>query len=207
MNTNTLYDVVILTAKMGKTVDIMEHVRDAPAAKGATLHGIWYSDIGALGRVMVLRGFESGNDLIAARRQQLLDGTYYGTEGLIDDVEISTYAHFPFLPAIEHGDFGSVYEMRTYGIKRGTSLQATLAAWETAVPERTRLSRLTCAMYSLDGKAPRFLNIWPYASLNERSETRAAAVKAGIWPPQGGPTHLTTMESHVYLPASFSPLK
>ncbi|HEX7386515.1 MAG TPA: NIPSNAP family protein [Castellaniella sp.] len=204
---NTLYDVVTLTAKMGKTHDIMEKVHDTPPAPGATLHGIWYSDIGALGRVMVLRSFESGNALMAARQQQLLDGTYYHTEGLIDDVEIGTYAHFPFLPAIEHGSFGAVYEMRTYGIKRGVSLQATIDAWKTAVPERTRLSRLSCAMYALDGKTPRFLNIWPYASLNERSETRAAAVKAGVWPPKGGPAHLTTMESHIYMPAPFSPLK
>lgn len=204
---NTLYDVVTLTAQMGKTGEIMANVRDTPAAEGATLHGIWFSDIGELGRVMVLRSFESGDALVSARRQQLLDGSYYNTEGLITDVQISTYAHFPFLPPIEHGEFGAVYEMRTYGIKRGASLQATIDAWKTAIPERTRLSPLTCAMYALDGDTPRFLNIWPYASLNARSETRAAAVEQGIWPPKGGPAHLTTMESTIYMPAPFSPLK
>src|SRR3546814_17041222 len=83
---------------------------------------------------MVLRGFESAEELVAARQAQLLDGTYFGTDGLIADVDISTYAHFPFLPAIRHGAFGSIYEMRVYGIKRGTVLHATIDAWEYPIP-------------------------------------------------------------------------
>ena len=62
-------------------------------------------------------------------------------------------------------------------------------------------------MYALDGTVPRFLNIWPYKSVDERSRIRAEAVKDGIWPPKGGPAHLTTMESTIYVPAPFSPLR
>ncbi|MDN5842072.1 MAG: NIPSNAP family protein [Alcaligenaceae bacterium] len=203
----TLYDVVTLTVNMGATGDVMARVRDAAPAKGATLHGIWFSDIGELGRVMVLRSFESAEELVAARQAQLLDGTYFGTDGLIADVDISTYAHFPFLPAIRHGEFGSIYEMRVYGIKRGTGLQATIDAWEDSIPKRTELSHLVGAMYALDGTTPRFLNIWPYASLNDRSRIRGEAVAQGIWPPKGGPANLTTMESTIYMPAPFSPLR
>jgi hypothetical protein len=62
-------------------------------------------------------------------------------------------------------------------------------------------------MYSLDGTVPRFLNIWAYAGVDERSRIRAEAVKDGVWPPKGGPAHLTTMESTIYVPAPFSPLR
>jgi hypothetical protein len=75
------------------------------------------------------------------------------------------------------------------------------------VPERTTRSPLIGAMYALDGTVPRFLNIWPYKSVDERSRIRAEAVKDGIWPPKGGPAHLTTMESTIYMPAPFSPLR
>src|SRR3546814_14351739 len=62
------------------------------------------------------------------------------------------------------------------------------------------LSHLVGAMYALDGTTPRFLNIWPYASLNDRSRIRGEAVAQGIWPPKGGPANLTTMESTIYMP-------
>src|SRR3546814_4287677 len=42
------------------------------------------------------------------------------------------------------------------------------------------LSHLVGAMYALDGTTPRFLNIWPYASLNDRSRIRGEAVAQGI---------------------------
>jgi hypothetical protein len=96
--------------------------------------------------------------------------------------------------------------MRVYGTKLA-SLQHTIDAWEKAVPERTKRSPLTGAMFALDGTVPRFLNIWPYKSVDERSRIRAEAVKDGIWPPKGGPAHLTTMESTIYVPAPFSPLR
>jgi hypothetical protein len=101
---------------------------------------------------------------------------------------------------------GGIYEMRVYGTKLA-SLQHTIDAWEKAVPERTKRSPLIGAMFTLDGAVPRFLNIWPYKSVDERSRIRAEAVKDGIWPPKGGPAHLTTMESTIYVPAPFSPLR
>ena len=110
------------------------------------------------------------------------------------------------LPPIEPAVHGGIYEMRVYGTKLG-SLQHTIDVWEQAVPARTRRSPLVGAMYALDGDTPRFLNIWPYASVDERSRIRAEAVKDGIWPPKGGPAHLTTMESTICVPAPFSPLR
>ena len=63
------------------------------------------------------------------------------------------------------------------------------------------------AMVALDGPL-RFTNIWAYESLNARSQIRAEAVAQGIWPPKGGPAHLTTqMVSTIGLPTAVSPLK
>jgi hypothetical protein len=63
------------------------------------------------------------------------------------------------------------------------------------------------AMVALDGPL-RFTNIWAYPSLNARSQARADAVAQGIWPPKGGPAHLTTdMLSTIALPTAVSPLQ
>lgn len=203
---SVIYDVVTLTVNVGATADALAKIRDAEPAEGATLLGAWFSDIGTLGKVMVLRSFESEQKQVVARKRLLLEGNPFGAAGLITDVEVGTYAPFPFLPPITGGEFGAVYEMRVYGLKLA-GLPATIEAWEKAIPARTQASPLVGAMYALDGKTPRFLNIWPYASLNERSRIRAETVKQGIWPPKGGPAHLTTMESTIYMPAPFSPLR
>ncbi len=44
----------------------------APEAQGR-LMGCWRTDIGTLGRVLVLRGFETAEGLAAERRRALLD--------------------------------------------------------------------------------------------------------------------------------------
>ncbi|MBP0592260.1 NIPSNAP family protein [Paraburkholderia sp. LEh10] len=202
----TLYDTVTLTVKIGTNAQVFEGIQASGNQPGSTLLGCWYSDIGALGKVMVLRGFESEAALVNERKRLLLEGNPFRCGEFIDDVQAESYALFPFLPPIEPAVHGGIYETRVYGTKLA-SLQHTIDAWEKAVPERTKRSRLVGAMYSLDGNVPRFLNIWPYASVDERSRVRAQAVKDGIWPPKGGPAHLTTMESTIYMPAPFSPLR
>jgi hypothetical protein len=69
------------------------------------------------------------------------------------------------------------------------------------------VASLLLAMVALDGE-PRFTNIWAYPNLNARSQLRADAVAQGIWPPKGGPAHLSTrMVSTIALPTAVSPMK
>ena len=96
--------------------------------------------------------------------------------------------------------------MRTYLLKPG-GLAGTMEAWNKSVPERMKLSRVAAAMYSITGATPRFLHIWPYASLDERQRIRKEAVEKKIWPPPGGPDRLLAQQTDIYLPASFSPLR
>ncbi|MGR3911507.1 NIPSNAP family protein [Burkholderia sp. SR8] len=202
----TLYDLTTLSVKIGANARVFDGIQASDDPVSGRLLGCWYSDIGVLGKVLILRGFDSEAALLAERRQLLLGGNPFGIGEYVEDVKAESFVLFPFLPPIEPAVHGNVYEMRVYGIKPG-SLQPTIDAWQQAVPERILRSPLVGAMYSLDGAVPRFLNIWPYASVDERSRVRAKAVKDGIWPPKGGPAHLTTMESMICVPAPFSPLR
>jgi hypothetical protein len=107
---------------------------------------------------------------------------------------------------VQTGHYGAVYEIRTYHTKLN-GLAPSIEKWQAAIPARTKQSTMTIAMYALDG-APRFTQIWPYASANQRAEVRAKTVADGIWPPKGGPDWLSpNMTSTLALPLAFSPLK
>lgn len=201
------FELAYLTTVMGKAADVAAGVeRFCQEASQGQLLGVWFSDIGTLNQVVVLRAFASAAELDQERQRTLeAPDPFYATEWLIE-LDLQRFASFPFLSSVEVGSFGPAYELRTYEMKHG-GLPHVLKAWENAVPERTQYSKLTTAMYSLDG-VPRIVSIWPYASVDERTQIRQQVVQEGVWPPKGGPQWLThQMESIIMWPTAVSPLK
>lgn len=73
-------------------------------------------------------------------------------------LEMASFALFPFLPAVEPGRRGAVYEFRTYLLKPG-GLAPTLAGCRAAnAPARDYTAHLVTGLYALDG-APRIAHI------------------------------------------------
>lgn len=176
------------------------------AAGQGQLFGAWAADIGALNEVYLLRGFSDLAALVGERQRVLMSDNPYGCLEYLVNYTTDTYLPFDFVPPIQTGSYGAVYEIRTYHTKLN-GLAPTLEKWRAAIPARIEHSAMTIAMYALDG-APRFTQIWPYASANQRAELRAKTVADGIWPPQGGPDWLSpTMTSTLAVPLAFSPLK
>lgn len=203
-----LYQLINITIKMGTTATVATGIQSFyqdTAAKGKLL-GVFFSDIGQLNQVVVLRSYSSQQELDDENVRLAAQDNLFSTSENIIKYSVENFAGFDFLPEVELGDFGPVYEIRTYELKHG-GVPHVLEAWKNAVPTRTQYSKLTIAMYALDG-TPRIVSIWPYSSLNERSEVRAKSVADGIWPPKGGPQWLThEMQSMIALPTSVSPLK
>ena len=169
-----------------------------------------FSDIGALNQMWVLRGFDNLSQLRSEQHRTRHSANPFGCAEWFTALSQTGYEGFGWMPPVrptdESGIRGPVYEIRTYGIKPG-GLQATIDLWAQAVPERSKRSPCVVAMVALDGPL-RFTNIWAYASLNDRASIRAQAVSDGIWPPKGGPAHLSTdMFSTIALPLATSPLK
>jgi hypothetical protein len=205
------YELATMRLPFGTTAEAAERVRafvTGPQALGEFL-ACWYTDIGALNQLLVLRGFADLESLRAERARTLGAASPYGCGDLYQQLEVASYAGFawkaPARPSAESGIVGPVYEVRTYGIRPG-GVQPTIDLWQQYLPAREVLSPCVVAMLALDG-APRFTNIWAYPSLDVRSRVRAEAVAQGIWPPKGGPSHLTTdMVSTIALPTSVSPM-
>lgn len=206
------YELATMTLPFGTAGTAAQNVQaycTAPAAKGELL-ACWFTDIGPLNQMIVLRGFASLADLQAERDRTQNSASPFGCGEIFQALEQHSYQGFPWMkpvrPSAESGISGPVYEIRTYGIKPG-GVQATIDLWEQYVPARDKLSPCVVAMVALDGPL-RFTNIWAYPTLDARSKARADAVAQGIWPPKGGPAHLTTnMVSTIALPTAVSPLK
>jgi hypothetical protein len=206
------YELATMTLPFGTAAQAATNVQAAtraPEAQGELL-GCWLTDIGVLNQMVVLRGFADLASLQAERARTQRSADPLGCGGIFQTLEQHSYPGFgwmkPVRPSAESGIRGPVYEIRTYGIKTG-GVQATIDLWEQYVPPREALSPCVVAMVALDGPL-RFTNIWAYPSLNARSQARADAVAQGIWPPKGGPAHLTTdMLSTIALPTAVSPLQ
>ncbi len=203
-----LYDIATLKLRLftaGAAATAVDAWCRAPESRG-TLLGCWSSDIGELNELLVLRGYPDLEALMAERQRVLMAADPYGCAAHLVHLQLDSYAPFPGLPDVQPGEAGPVYEIRTYELKTG-GLQPTLAAWAAALPERTKVSPCTIALYALDG-TPRITHIWPSRTLDERSKARADAVKAGVWPPKGGPDWLMpAMKSGIWLPTAVSPLR
>jgi succinate dehydrogenase/fumarate reductase flavoprotein subunit len=206
------YELATMTLPFGTAGQAATNVQafaTAPEAQGELL-GCWFTDIGVLNQMIVLRGFATLDALQAERERTQQSGSPFGCGEIFQTLEQHSYKGFswmkPVRPSAESGITGPVYEIRTYGIKTG-GVQPTIDLWEQYVPARDKLSPCVVAMVALDGPL-RFTNIWAYDSLNARSQIRGEAVAQGIWPPKGGPAHLTTnMVSTIAMPTAVSPLK
>ena len=208
--TSMYYELATLTLPFGTAAQAAKNVETFAAQGQGELLGCWFTDIGTLNQMVVLRGFHDLASLQAERQRTQLNASPFGCGDIFQSLEQHSYQGFPWMkpvrPSAESGIHGPVYEIRTYGIKPG-GVQPTLDLWEQAVPAREKLSPCVVAMVALDGPL-RFTNIWAYPSLDARSKARADSVAQGIWPPKGGPAWLTTaMTSTIAMPTAVSPLK
>ncbi|WP_435121218.1 NIPSNAP family protein [Amycolatopsis thermoflava] len=203
-----LYELTELALKLRAVPEALPALESytTDSAAGGTLLGCWETEHGVIvGRLLLLREFADAGALAAERQRILTSSDPFGIGEHLESFRVCSYAPFPFLPPVRTGQFGGVYEFRTYRLKVG-GLGPTMAGWEAALPERTKLYPLTTAMYALDG-APRITHIWPFPSLDERLAIRRESYERGIWPPENGPENIAHATSTIAIPVPFSPLR
>jgi hypothetical protein len=201
------YELATLSShllKMDRVIENAEAYLHHPDTRGEWL-GAWTAENGRLGTLRILRGFADAQELAQERMRALHHPSPFGAAGVVEAIEMESYAGFSFLPPVRPGRPGRYYEFRTYWLRPG-GLTPTIEAWEAAMPERSKLSPLLVNMYALDG-APRITHIWPFDSLDERVAIRAESFAMGIWPPKGGPQQFYEATSTIWIPTERSPLR
>ncbi|WP_342246116.1 NIPSNAP family protein [Pseudomonas sp. OTU5201] len=205
-----LYELITFTLRVRTPAAALARLERtlAEAAPGCSLVGCWSSDIGPLNQVAVLRGFSDEQARQTERERYLLARDAFGIEEFMLDMKVENYSLFPFLEPLAPGAHGPFYELREYNLIP-SGLTPTLEGWKKAVGPRTGegYSQVYAAFYATDGRTPRYLHIWPYATLEQRLDVRTRAVEDGVWPPENSGPQLREMHSTIYLPATFSPLR
>jgi hypothetical protein len=200
-----LYDVTIIAVRPGTHPQALASLGKTLAGD-PTLLACWYSDIGAVNQIMLIRKIADADAALESRLAALKSPNPFGIGEFITAMTLDTYVPFDFMPPLQPGTFGPCYEVRNYILKPG-GLEPTIELWRKAVPGRMKVSPVLAAMSAATGAATRFLHIWPYKSFDERARLRDKAVADGVWPPPGGPGHLLSQQVDIYLPAAFSPMK
>jgi len=199
------YDVTIFTVRPGTHPQALA-VLGKILTDDAALLACWYSDIGAVNQILLIRKIADAAANLEIRLAALTSKNPFGIGEYITAMAMDTYVPFDFMPAMQPGSFGPCYEVRTYVLKPD-GLAPTIELWRKAVPGRAKVSPVLAAMGSVTGAVTRFMHIWPYKSFDERARLRDKAVADGVWPPPGGPGHLVSQQVDIYLPAAFSPMK
>jgi hypothetical protein len=202
------YDVTIITVKPNthsKALPPLEQWLKANPRRGEFLACL-ASDIGDVNQILLLHHYANEADLAADRDAVARDANPFGCLELTERRSTNTFQQFPFLAPLKPGNYGPIFEVRTYLLKP-TGLPPTIAAWEKAAPARQKLSPILAAMYSVTGEVTRFMHIWPYPDLVTRANIRKTAIDTAVWPPPGGPDQLLRMHTDIYLPAAFSPIR
>jgi hypothetical protein len=199
------YDVTIAAVRPGTHPQALA-VLEKTLAGDSDLLACWYSDIGALNRILIIRKSADADAALENRFAALSAKSPFGVGEFVTELSLDTYVPFDFMPPLRPGTFGPCYEVRSYVLKPN-GLAPTIELWRKAVPARARVSPLLAAMVAVTGAAIRFMHVWPYKTYDERARLREKAVADGVWPPPGGPGHLISQQADIYLPAAFSPLR
>jgi hypothetical protein len=96
-----------------------------------------------------------------------------------------------------------IYEFRTYTLHPRT-MPEFLKRFGEALPKRLEFSPLAAFWTTEIGPLNQVIHVWPYKDTAERTRTRAAAVKAGVWPPKTM-DFIADMRSEILEPLPFSP--
>jgi NIPSNAP protein len=94
-----------------------------------------------------------------------------------------------------------IYEVRTYRLKPGT-IPEVEKRFAEALPHREKYSKLGALWHTELGPLNQIVHVWPYESLDQRSELRGRAMQDPHWPPKIG-EFIETMDSEVFLPTPF----
>lgn len=199
-----IYELTTLTAAPARLKEVLDAVNAAAVNCPAELVAAWVTEVGQINDVLVLRRYADG---AGANEVKPGGGNWLDPVlPLTNDFKVEQYRLLPDMPAPQPGKFGAIHEMRTYVYRPGM-LDELIATWTPPLKKRVEISAAPLVMYSIGGRATRFIHLWVYESYEERLRIRAAEVAKGTWPPPGGKSRWLSQENAMLIPLACSPMK
>lgn len=203
-----IYDFTVLSLLPNTLGAVLPRIADIYAGYTSTgrVLGAFSCEFGQLNRFGFLSAYENSEALAAERARLMEAEDPYLIGQYLAGVDSTAYRPFNFCSPIEPGDYGPFYEIRTY-THGPVGLDETEAAWGKVMPQRREISPVLSVMASIEEGPRKMMHVYPYRSIEERQKARAAASKAGIWPPPGGSVHLTGLSNELWIANAASDLK
>ena len=205
-----IYEIRTYDVTPHKVPEVMKRFGDAleERTRISPMLGCFYTEIGPLNQFIHIWPYENIEERARIRAEAAkLPGWPPNIAEFMVRQEAEVFIPWTFLPPMEPGQHGPIYELRSYMMKAGT-MPGQAERWGGAIGPRNELSPAIAAMHTELGALNKFVHIWPYKSLDHRTEVRAKAIELGIWPPKGGtPGALISQENKIMLPAPFSPMQ
>jgi hypothetical protein len=178
----------------------------ANRTKVSPLGAFFSTEVGPLNRIIHVWPYEDFAQRTQVRSQKI-EGWPPNIREFVEEQQSEIFIPAPFSPKLEQRQLGGVYEIRMYTLAPG-AIPGQIDRWTTAIDARMKLSPLAFAGHSELGGLNKWCHIWAYKDANHRAETRAKAMREGIWPPKGGqPGQTLIQENMLVIPAAFSPLR
>lgn len=205
-----IYEARTYRTARGKVPEFIKLFGDGykTRSKVSQMSGLLYTEIGELNQVCHIWPYEDIADRERCRVEGNKDPNWPPkVSHLLENMVSEIFNPLAFTPTMQTGNLGPIYEWREYMLKPGLAGEL-IKRWEPAIEARMKLSPLAIAMITEGGMLNKFVHIWPYESLEHRSQVRAEAAAKGIWPPKGdGPDPIVAQANKIMLPASYSPMQ
>jgi hypothetical protein len=168
--------------------------------------GFWRTEVGTLNQIIHIWPYKDLNERDQIRAEAVKKGLWPPKSSeYILEMESKILHPAPFSPAFEPGEYGSLYEFRTYTYGPG-AIPKVIEAWSPRIKERSAVSPLIFAGFTDIGALNQWVHVWAYKNMGDRETKRAQAMKPGQWPP---PRHesvvLHKQNSTFAIPAKWSP--
>ncbi len=202
-----IYNITILKTRAGAPARAFKGIEawhGRTKSRGSLL-ACWHADIGDINQILLMHAYDSLDALHADRRDWLMAGERFGAPDDVTGITMRCAPQMAGVPEIVPGKRGPIYEVRTY-VMEPHDYAAGLQSWADALPGRSAVTKPLALLWTTDGPATGLIHIWPYASVEQRMETRRKVIEMGVWPPKNGPRYIVSQQSDIFLPAPFSPL-
>ncbi len=203
-----IYEVRTYTLKPGSVQAYEESFAEAlpERVKFSPLAAFWHTEIGPLNQIIHVWPYENMEHRNSCRKEAVNKGLWPPNTGdCMVNMNTEFWIPVSFSPEMRERNIGPFFEMRIYTYPPG-QIEKILPAWEEKIEERKKLSDLVGAYISEVGNVNKFMHIWAYKDLQQRTESRKKFSEIG-WPPKSEAKPPIKMENKILLPSNFSPIK
>ena len=204
-----IYELRIYTIKPGTTQEYYEKFHESfeDRQKLSRMIGIFHTDVGDLNKIMHIWEYEDHGQRAQIRAETSKHEWWPPPTGHLLRKQITKIVMTPaFRPEPRLGEYGSVYEFRTYTLFPG-KLGEMAEKWTPNIAAREELSPLSAVFMTESGELNQWIHVWAYKDANERNEIREKTKAMPNWPSPATGELIESQLSEIWIPGPYSLMK